>query len=132
MKIAALLNQLALGVTPIFYKLLAMSLSSLAVGLVVLAVRRIFRHHLPPIWRYMLWGVVVLALILPWRPSCPISLTGSIQEIEEIRTQDIFSMNSPQDVETAVVQNPSQQETNQLNQTAYHRNFVLDVALPIT
>lgn len=132
MKIAALLNQLAIGVAPIFYKLLAMSLSSLAVGLVVLAVRRIFRHNLPPIWRYMLWGVVVLALIVPWRPSCPISLAGPIQQIEEIRTQDRFSMNSPQDVETAVVQNPSQQEMIQLNQTTSHRNFVLDVALPIT
>lgn len=132
MKIAALLNQLAIGVAPVFYKLLAMSLSSLAVGLVVLAVRRMFRHNLPPIWRYMLWGVVVLALILPWRPSCPISLAGPIQEIEEIRTRDRFSMNSPQDVETAVVQNTSQQEIIQHNQTTSHHNFVLDVALPIT
>lgn len=120
MKISALFNQFSLWLAPVFYKLLSMSLSALVIGLIVLAVRRIFRRTLPPVWRYLLWGVVVLALILPWRPVCPVSLNGPIQQIEDISSWNEDSVLSSQD------------ELEVLERNQAQRNFVLDIALPFT
>ncbi|MFO1500254.1 MAG: M56 family metallopeptidase [Verrucomicrobiota bacterium] len=44
------------------------------VALMVLACQRVFRNRLSPAWRYNLWWLVVLRLVLPWSPESGLSV----------------------------------------------------------
>lgn len=56
-----------LNLTPVFYKLVFMSVTAVMIGFVILIVRKIFYKTLSPFWNYAMWFLVLLALILPVR-----------------------------------------------------------------
>ena len=127
----AALGWLAGWAAPLFYTLLPMSLSAAAVGLVVLAVRRVFRRSLPPRWRYLLCCVVVVALVLPWRPSCPISLNRALPS----SGMDVVQHTAPPAVprpEAPADPAPAQPEVvvPERSPAAHHR-MVREVLLPL-
>ncbi|MCC7409116.1 MAG: SLBB domain-containing protein [Phycisphaeraceae bacterium] len=58
---------------PLLHRLLTMSLEASVLTLLIAAVLLIFRHRIPPRWRYILWSLVLVKLILP--TSLPTSLS---------------------------------------------------------
>ena len=67
----------------IFYKLLYMSLTGLAVGAVILLIRKFADRRFSPGWKYVLWALMLLALLIPWRPQ---SQTAALQSAEPLQT----------------------------------------------
>src|SRR3954447_23110660 len=61
-------------IAPLLPWLLRASGGAAAVALLVLFVQTAFGRWLTPAWRYRLWGLVVLRLMLPVLPASPTSL----------------------------------------------------------
>src|SRR2546421_12184965 len=58
----------------IFGHVLRLSGESAVLAIVIYAVGRIFRRWLSPAWRYALWGLVAVRLLVPYGPQSPISI----------------------------------------------------------
>ncbi len=58
-----------LALSNVFYKLMFMSAIATIVGIIIVIIRRLFDHKIPPIWKYLMWGVVILSLLVPYRPK---------------------------------------------------------------
>ncbi len=63
-----------LHLSPFMLWLLRASWQSSIIILLVLGVQRIFRRHLTPRWRYRLWLLVLLRLVLPVSPASSFSI----------------------------------------------------------
>ena len=63
------LNKMAFWIAPLFYKLLSMSLTACCIGLVILLLRKLADKKIAPAWKYALWALMLVALILPYRPQ---------------------------------------------------------------
>ncbi len=71
-------------VSPVFYKLVFMSLSAVLIAGMMLIIRHIFDKKIPPMWKYLMWGLVIAALVVPYRPESEFSLTSNISKLENI------------------------------------------------
>lgn len=78
------LNQLAFIVAPVFYKLLAMSITASAVGFLLLLIRHFADEKISPRWKYTLWAVVIAALVIPYRRESERALMPSMNAVEKI------------------------------------------------
>src|SRR4051794_7506797 len=58
---------------PAFEWILRAGVSAAGIAVLVLAVQLAFGRWLSPAWRYRLWGLVVLRLLLPALPQSPVS-----------------------------------------------------------
>ncbi len=79
-----LVDKLSVLIAPIFYKLLFMSVSALIVALIVIAIRKAFDARISPFWKYAMWFLVLVALVVPYRPTSDIALTKNVQQIEDV------------------------------------------------
>lgn len=77
-------------VAPVFYKLLYMSLTSLSIGVVILLIRRLADKQFSPFWKYAMWGLVLAALIIPWRPPSDFTLMNTTEKVQEISFRDEY------------------------------------------
>lgn len=84
------LNRLAYLLAPVFYKLLFLSLTAVFAGGAVLLVRKLWGKNIPPIWQYLMWGIVVLCLVMPWRPQSPVSISGQLASVQEVSYRDEY------------------------------------------
>lgn len=64
----------ALAFQPLFQWLLGASLSAAGIAVIVLVVQTLLSRWLTPAWRYRLWFLVVLRLLLPVLPTSPTSI----------------------------------------------------------
>src|SRR5579871_1246533 len=66
------------------------SLSAAGIAVVIFVIQRAFGQWMTPAWRYRLWGIVVVRLMLPALPSSPLSAAnlGLGQRIERIWNSD--------------------------------------------
>jgi beta-lactamase regulating signal transducer with metallopeptidase domain len=69
----AAIHALGAHLLPVLYWLVRTSLSAAGIALIVLVVQIVFSRWLSPGWRYRLWGLVVLRLMLPALPASPVS-----------------------------------------------------------
>ena len=69
-------DQWAAHAAPFLTWLLQNSLWASAVALLVLIVQGVFGRWLTPAWRYRLWGLVVIRLLLPMTPASPMSIAN--------------------------------------------------------
>ncbi|MDO4766221.1 MAG: M56 family metallopeptidase [Eubacteriales bacterium] len=89
------INRLAFGLAPIFYKLVWMSLTAVMIGFIVLLLRYFGEKRISPLWKYLLWAVMLFALLVPYRfPSSfslmPISIEQEVsyrQSYEQARQE---------------------------------------------
>lgn len=129
-----LVNQLAQWISPIFYKLVYLSLTALPVGIIVALVRKIWDKRISPLWKYCMWMVLVLALIIPWRPQSPVSLTGGVQQVEDVGyRQEYITAHQETAVnsQTGTLAPQQVQQHQQQEQQLLVKSIVFDVALPL-
>ncbi len=67
----------------IFYKLLNMSLIAALIGLIILVIRQFFDKKIPPIWKYVMWSLVIIALMMPYKLKTDVSLFSANHKIEQ-------------------------------------------------
>ncbi len=61
-------------VAPVFYKLLFMSLTGICIGVVIILIRRVADFYISPNWKFALWFLAFVALLMPFRPESSFSL----------------------------------------------------------
>ncbi len=71
-------------IAPVFYKLVFMSITGVFAGLAALLVRRFADTRISPYWKCAIWLVMLVALIVPFRPQSPLSLVSGVQQIQNI------------------------------------------------
>lgn len=108
----------SLKASTVFYSLLFMSLSAAIIGATILIVRHIADKKISPFWKYAMWALVVVALIVPYRPKSDFSLMTSKEEVNSVyenfllkEEQNIIApnendeMTSPEDINILPQQN---------------------------
>lgn len=136
-KLMNVLNCVAFEAAPVFYKLLFMSITAVCIGAVLLLLRRFLDKKIPPVWKYILWGLPLFALLVPYRPHSDLALMQSVSAIEDISYREEYDTvryelhNAPQseasNAETqAAVDSLKKQESYTYLQSAF-----FDVALPL-
>lgn len=78
------LAMIANTVAPVFYKLLYMSVTALAVGAVIMLIRRFADRRFSPFWKCAMWTLVIAAFVVPWRPQSGLSVMNNTEKIQEI------------------------------------------------
>jgi len=76
---------------PVFYKLVYMSLTGLAAGAVVLLLRRLADKRFSPFWKYVMWVLVLAALVVPWRPQSRAAVLAPAEAVQEISFREAYS-----------------------------------------
>ncbi len=129
------LNRLAYVLAPVFYKLVWMSLTAVLLGGVLLAVRRVWDKKIPPVWKSILWGLVLLCLLVPYRVSSPFSLAGKLTPVAEISYREEYdrvhrqahsALEQAAEPEMAQAEDLAEKE-----EKLYLKSAFFDVALPL-
>jgi beta-lactamase regulating signal transducer with metallopeptidase domain len=90
--IAGFVNIVA-GLAPVFYTLLIMSVTAGACGLAILLVRQLSDKKLSPFMKYLMWFVVLAALIIPYRPHSDFALINTDALLSHIPYSDSGNTN---------------------------------------
>ena len=70
---------------PIFYKLLYMSIIAAVIGFVILIIRKIFDKKISPTWKFGMWILFIIALIVPINIKTNVSIYSNIPDIEQVQ-----------------------------------------------
>lgn len=131
------LNILAFEIAPIFYKLLFMSITAVCIATVILLIRRIGDKKIPPVWKYILWGCGLVALLIPYRPQSDFALIQNTSLIENISYREQYDSIKSELKIAIQSENPNEEEQTtierlkkQVNIT-YLQSALFDVALPL-
>ncbi len=132
------LNKLAFLVAPIFYKLLAMSISASGIGLILLLIRRFADEKISPRWKYMLWMVVIAALTIPYRRESERSVMPSMDAVENIsyreeydRARDMLFVETQRGENSIRMSNQGIRELEKKEQLLFTKSFLIDVFVPL-
>ena len=133
--ILSLINRLGFSLEPVFYKLVCMSLTASAIGLVIIFIRWLFDKKISPFWKSMLWLLVVASLVIPYRPASSLSLAGDINELESFSYRDDFDQNEKQLREMLIDDEAYEEEDAQRlyakRDNLYIKSAFFDVFLPV-
>lgn len=105
-----LLSSLSIKIAPLFYQLLYMSLGAIAIGAVLLVVRKLFDKKISPLWKYLMWIPVVIALIIPYRPFSHYAVIPT-DEVKGISMRISYEHISSESNQSNVPQMPNSNET---------------------
>lgn len=122
------LSRIASVMGPVFYKLLAMSVSAACAGAAVLFIRKLADRRIPPLWKYLLWMPMLFALLFPYRLQSGAALLPPTTDIETI------SYRGQYDVGGAEPKNALQESPYAAEGRASHiswKSVVFEVALPL-
>ncbi len=128
------LNILSFKIAPIFYKLLFMSIGAIIVGSIILLIRRFADNRISPIWKYLMWMLVVIALVVPYRPNFNYSAIGNTSNIEKVSFREEYDNISYKVFLADQDQNVSNEEVNQLakkQESLFAKSFIFDFAIPL-
>lgn len=78
-------------VAPVFYKLLYMSITALSIGVIVMLLRRFADKRFSPFWKYAMWVLVLVALMLPWRPQSNLAVMNTTERIQEVSFRNEYT-----------------------------------------
>ncbi len=67
------------NIAPLFYLVMELSIAAVCIGLGVLLLRKIADKRIPPIWKNALWLLVLVALVVPYRPSSNVAVIPTTQ-----------------------------------------------------
>ncbi len=123
-----------LGIVPVFYKLLYMSITASLIGFVILFIRKFADKKITPTWKIAMWLCVVFALAVPFRVPSNTSLVSKIEPIQnvsylyEYRRSDqayklLIKQNEPN--ESVIIE--AKEQMTQLKQKA----LIFDVVIPL-
>lgn len=138
------LNSFAFVLSPIFYRLVYMSLIASCVGIVILIIRKIFSKKIPPKWISRLWLLVLIALICPVQISSIFSIYNyipkdtvilfdhTIDEIPNISFREEYDI-ARQETKNVLDENISLTQKEQIKKSAdiaYIKSLIIDIILP--
>ncbi|MFI3169604.1 MAG: M56 family metallopeptidase [Faecalibacterium sp.] len=128
------LNQFSFLIAPIFYKLLFVSITGSLVGGIILCIRKCFDRKIPPIWKYLMWVVVIAALLVPFRPQSNIAVTAPISTVQDVSFRAAYDEISYQ--EFVYHQEPNADaallhEIQTQEDTLFWKSLIFDVLLPL-
>lgn len=134
-----LLNKLAFSVAPIFYKLLAMSISASGIGLILLLIRRFADEKISPRWKYVLWMVVIAALTVPYRQESEHSVMPSMDAVENIsyredydRARNVLFVEMQRGESSIRMSNQGIRELEKKERVLFTKLLLIDVFIPLT
>ena len=139
-----ILNSFAFILSPVFYKIVYMSVIASCVGIVILIIRKIFTRSILPKWISRLWLLVLIALICPIQISSmfsiynyipkdtPILFNHSIEEIPNISFREEYDV-AMQETKNIMEENVSQTQKQQMQKNtdiAFLKSLSIDIILP--
>ncbi len=128
------LNILSFKIAPLFYKLLFMSIGAIIVGSIILLIRRFADNKISPVWKYLMWMLVIIALIVPYRPTSNYSAIGDTSNIENVSFREEYDNISYKVFLADQDQNVSNEEVNKLakkQESLFTKSFIFDFAIPL-
>lgn len=134
MMIRNLFNLLAFAVAPVFYKLLFLSLSAVLIGGMILLIRHFFDKKISPVWKYLMWALVLIALVVPYRPHSSLSLMTSYEPIEDISFREDYdnaNYTYKLELQDEYTSSSSVEPLKQEQGTLFIKSLVFDVAIPL-
>ena len=129
--VTSLFHSLAYAVSPVFYKLLFMSLSAILVGGIVLVLRRLFDKKIPPFWKCFFWGIVICSLIIPYRPQSNFTLTTNLSQIEGISFLEEYKHIENQQIDKELTEKEAL-AFNEYKKGVILKTIIFDNILPLT
>ncbi len=129
-----ILNKLSILIAPMFYKLLFLSITGTIIGVVILFIRKIFDKRIPPVWKYLMWIVVAVALILPLRFKSNISLTENISAIENVSFREEYDTVKYEEFIYNQSPNIDVEKSEQLQyekSSLFYKSLIFDVIIPL-
>ena len=120
------LNDFSIIIAPIFYKLLFMSITASFIGLIVIIIRKCVDSKISPKWKYTLWFLVLISLMVSYRPISNYSLTDEIAQIKNISFRQQYQELNKVDNN----QNYTIQQKAEHNKIMY-QTIIFDIALPL-
>ncbi|RRD95479.1 hypothetical protein EII17_03125 [Clostridiales bacterium COT073_COT-073] len=136
-EIIDILNNFAFLLAPVFYKLLAMSLTAACITAVILAVRRLIDQKITPLWKYILWAVMLAALLIPYRLPSDWAVLTSFDQVEQISFRQQydkakFQLEMIDQAEINTETNKKEAEFLQKQESnIYLKSLIADVILPL-
>ena len=131
------LNIFAFEIAPVFYQLLSMSLTAVCIGIVILMIRRFADQKISPKWKYALWVLVLIALIVPYRPQSNFALLQRTSQIPDISFREEYDMAKGKLHQALEVSDAASEEKtaadklkDQVN-TLFWKSAAVDVAIPL-
>ena len=85
------LNDFSIIIAPIFYKLVFMSLSAMMIGVIIILLRKFVDNKISPKWKYIIWSLVFISLLMPYRPQSDVSLTNNISKIDSVSFREDYN-----------------------------------------
>ena len=87
-----MINLILNYISPMFYKILYMSIIGIFVGIFILIARKIFDKKISPKWECIIWMLLMIELIIPIKFKVPykyknteiISITGLVEPIQDV------------------------------------------------
>lgn len=138
------INSFAFVLSPIFYRLVYMSIIATCIGIAILIIRKIFAKKLAPKWISRLWLLVLIALICPIQFSSIFSIYNyipdntlvifdhTIKEIPNISYRKEYDI-AKQELKNISNENVSISQKEQIqknNNRLYIKSLIADVILP--
>lgn len=128
------INKLSIILAPVFYKLLFLSITGTIVGGIIFIIRKVFDKKIPPIWKYIMWAVVALSLITPFRFNSSLSLTQNISDIENVSFREEYDIIKSEEFLYNQGQNIDIEKSEQLKNEAdnlFYKSLIFDVLIPL-
>jgi len=116
-----------------FREVLFMSLTALALGAAVLVAGRLLRNKIAPRWQRLMWLLVFLALLFPFRPESSVSLTSFAEPMRSFTFREDYTQSRQQ----YQVLPDNMQDMFRVTQTGREHNqlriwhVIVDVAVPL-
>lgn len=127
-------------ISPIFNHMLFMSVTAAIVGIIVYIIRAVFDKKISPVWKYSMWGLLIVALILPFRPQADFSLMNNANRLkaEDYRGSELLVRQQLKSYKTDYQQgsieefdNEQQQGLQAKAEELHTKSLIFQVALPI-
>ena len=84
-------------ISPIFYKVLYMSVVGILVGSLILLIRKILDKKISPKWKCVIWLILIISLIVPIKIEIPnentsvLNISGMAEPIKEISYKEQYN-----------------------------------------
>jgi bla regulator protein BlaR1 len=138
------INKLSFFISPVFYTLVYLSITATIIGGLILIILKIADKKISPNWKYVMWAVFLIALIIPVRLESNFSLFSNIdiakvQEISYRQAYDnvmneefILKQTEPQEIKITQLQmNKKLAELRVAKNITYIKSLIFDVTFPL-
>jgi len=73
---------------PLLDSIVTISLQASVLVCLILAIQALLKNHLSPRWRYALWMILLVRLLLPWTPHSPFSIYNLLPRTVRLQSSD--------------------------------------------